>query len=240
MPTKAIIVARRSTDRQDISLEAQISECEQLAAANGWEVAGIFTDTASGSSSLDLRPGLMKALDALERGDVLIARSASRISRKIGIHLAIEDEVATRKARIYYCDGGEAGENPEKVLLLRIRQSIAEYELALISLRTKSALAKLRRDKRALGSPDRVRFGFQVSEDGKSLVEKPEEMKCLEKIWTLKSNGLNGNQITQVLAAEGFKTRKGKPIHFTGVYRLLRNLKDHPELYPFLQTQEAS
>jgi DNA invertase Pin-like site-specific DNA recombinase len=106
MTTRALIVVRRSTNIQDVSLEAQIADCEKVAKDNGWKVAGIYSDTASGSADLDKRPGLMEALGNLKKGDILLARSASRISRKIGIHLAIEDQVAAKKASIYYCDGG--------------------------------------------------------------------------------------------------------------------------------------
>lgn len=233
MKTRAIIVARRSTTHQDISLEAQIADCQKIADENGWKVAGIYQDTASGSADLEDRPGLLSALGALRKGDVLIARSASRISRKIGIHLAIEDQVSAKKASIYYCDGGHASDNPEKVLLRRIRDSIAEYELALISLRTKSALSKLRSDKRALGSPTTHRFGFSRSEDGKSLVVNEREMLCVRRVWECHQAGLNGLQIKAVLDKEGFTTRRGKPLHFTGVYRILRNIKKHPELYEF-------
>jgi DNA invertase Pin-like site-specific DNA recombinase len=238
--TRALIVVRRSTDLQDVSLEAQIADCEKVAKDNGWEVAGVYSDTASGSADLDKRPGLMEALGNLKKGDILLARSASRISRKIGIHLAIEDQVAAKKASIWYCDGGHADNNPEKVLLRRIRDSIAEYELALISLRTKSAMAKLRADGRALGSPAMTRFGFSRSADGKTLVENAAEMACVKRIWELKTAGASGVQIKEVLDAEGFKTRKGKPIHITGIYRLIKSIFASPELYSFIPKNSDS
>jgi|MDTC01.3.fsa_nt_gb DNA invertase Pin-like site-specific DNA recombinase len=239
MTKRAIIVLRRSTSNQDVSLQAQQADCERAAAENGWKVAGVFSDTASGSADLDARPGLMEALNNLRKGDVLIARSASRISRKIGIHLAIEDQVAAKRAQIYYCDNGHVDSNPEKVLLRRIRDSISEYELALVSFRTKSAMAKLRTDGRALGSPAMTRFGFSRSEDGKTLVENPAEMACVRRIWELKTAGASGIQIKAALDLEGFTTRKGKPIHQTGIYRLMKSIFANPELYSFIQKAES-
>jgi site-specific DNA recombinase len=233
MTTRAIIVLRRSTASQDVSLEAQQADCEQVCADNGWKVAGVYSDTASGSACLEKRPGLVEALGTLRKGDVLVARSASRVSRKLGIHLAIEDEVRTKKASIYYVDGGHADDSPEKVLLRRIRDSIAEYELALIRFRTKSALRKLRKDGRALGSPGMTRYGFTRSEDGQDLIKHPEEMKCVHRVWELKMNGVNGVRTKAIIDAEGYLTRRGNPFHLQGVYHLIKKIKEAPELYGF-------
>ena len=231
MTTRAIIVLRRSTASQDVSLEAQQADCEQVCADNGWKVAGVYSDTASGSACLEKRPALVEALGALRKGDVLVARSASRISRKLGIHLAIEDEVRTKKASIYYVDGGHADDSPEKVLLRRIRDSIAEYELALVRFRTKSALRKLRKDGRALGSPGMTRYGFARSECGQNLVEHPEEMKCVHRVWELNQQGVNGVRTKAIIDAEGYRTRRGRQFHITGISHLIKKIKEAPELY---------
>ena len=112
-----------------MSLEAQQADCEQVCADNGGSLLGSIATLPA--ALLVWRTDLLW-LRRSRKGDVLVARSASRISRKLGIHLAIEDEVKTKKASIYYVDGGHADDSPEKVLLRRIRDSIAEYELALI------------------------------------------------------------------------------------------------------------
>ena len=60
-------------------------------------------------------------------------------------------------------------------------------------------------------------------------------MKIVQRVWELHQKDVGGLKITQVLTAEGYTTRKGKPFHFSFIYKMIKNLKDHPDLYPFLQ-----
>ncbi len=232
---KAVIVLRRSTGTQDVSLSAQEDDCRQICKDNGWAVKSVHQDTASGSAPVSKRPGLMTALQDLKRGEVLVARSASRLSRDLSTHLAIEDEVKRKRAAIFFVDGGLSDDDPQRVLMRTIRAAFNSYELALMSFRTKSALNKLRREGRALGSPSRCRYGFSLSDDGKNLVENPEETIVVRRVWNLHLVGVGGLKISEVLAAEGYKTRKGKPFHFSGIYRMINMLKSNPELYSFIK-----
>jgi DNA invertase Pin-like site-specific DNA recombinase len=232
---KAVIVLRRSTGSQDVSFSAQEADCRRLCEEQGWEVKSVHKDTASGSVNVDKRPGLLAALQDLKRNEFLVARSASRLSRDLATHLAIEDEVKRKRAQIFFVDGGLSDDDPQRVLMRTIRAAFNSYELALMSFRTKSALSRLRKEGRALGAPGRIRFGFSRSEDGTTLIENPEEMKIVHRVWDLSQRGVGGLKITEVLTAEGYTTRKGKPFHFSFIYKMIKTLKDHPDLYPFLK-----
>ena len=76
-PIRTIIYARMSTDGQDseLSIGAQLQQYRQFAGSKGYEIAGEFTDVASGGS--DQRPGFQKAMEvALDKknriGSVLV------------------------------------------------------------------------------------------------------------------------------------------------------------------------
>jgi DNA invertase Pin-like site-specific DNA recombinase len=241
MSKQALIVLRRSTGNQDISLEAQEADCRSLCEENGWKVKRVYSDTASGAAPLDKRPGLVAALSELKKGEVLVARSASRLSRDISVHLAIETEAKRKKADLCFVDGGMNAEDPQHQLMRTIKAAFANYELALISFRTKSALNKLRTDRRVLGNPKRCRYGFQVSEDGKTLEINPLEMEVVERAYRLKEEqGLSGTRIAEILKLEGFTTRLGKPHHQSGIYAMLKKIKEHPSLYPFVPVEAAA
>jgi DNA invertase Pin-like site-specific DNA recombinase len=241
MTKQALIVLRRSTGNQDISLEAQEADCRSLCEQNGWKVKKVYSDTASGAASLDRRPGLVAALSELKRGEVIVARSASRLSRDISVHLAIETEVERKKADLCFVDGGLNKSDPQHQLLRTIKAAFSSYELALVSFRTKSALSKLRTDGRALGNPKRCRYGFQVSEDGQRLEVNPEEMAVVERVYRLKEEqGLPGKMIAEILKLEGYTTRLGKPHHLSGIYAMLKKVKETPQLYPFMSEVEAA
>ena len=240
MAKQALIVLRRSTGNQDVSLEAQEADCRSLCEQNGWNVKRVYSDTASGAAPLDRRPGLVGALSDLKKGEVIVARSASRLSRDISVHLAIETEVKRKKADLCFVDGGMNEDDPQKQLLRTIKAAFATYELALVSFRTKSALNKLRTDRRVLGNPKRCRYGFQISEDGLNLVVNPEEMAIVERVYRLKEEqGLSGTRIAEILKLEGYTTRLGKPHHQSGIYAMLKKVKEHPQLYPFVANEAA-
>jgi len=241
MTKYALIVLRRSTGNQDVSLDAQEADCRSLCEENGWIVKRVYSDTASGAASLDKRPGLVSALSELKKGEVLVARSASRLSRDLSVHLAIETEAKRRKADLCFVDGGLNEDDPQKQLLRTIKAAFASYELALVSFRTKSALNKLRTDGRVLGNPKRCRYGFRVSSDGKTLEINPDEMAVVERVYRLKEEqGLSGTRITEILKLEGYTTRLGKPHHQSGVYTMLKKVKENPKLYPFLTEEVAA
>jgi site-specific DNA recombinase len=81
---RAAIYARYSSNLQsDASIEDQVRLCRERAAADGCEVAEIFSDYAISGSHLKSRPGMLALLEAAKSGcfDVLIAEALDRISR---------------------------------------------------------------------------------------------------------------------------------------------------------------
>ena len=77
-PTKAIACVRVSTDRQDLSPDAQRDATDRWATARGVEIVAVYEDIGiSGGAGLDKRPGLLAAIDGLREqgaGVLLVAR----------------------------------------------------------------------------------------------------------------------------------------------------------------------
>src|SRR3954470_7565060 len=74
---------RRSTDKQEMSLEQQRSKLEQFATARGWQLVRVFTDDAISGSDMR-RPGLESMLRfAKESSDVqgVVAWERNRLAR---------------------------------------------------------------------------------------------------------------------------------------------------------------
>ena len=81
--THAIGYVRRSSDRQDESLEQQRAKLEAYAQVQGWTLKAIYTDDAISGSELS-RPGLEQLLaDATASGevDVVLAWDRNRLAR---------------------------------------------------------------------------------------------------------------------------------------------------------------
>ena len=129
-------VSTTSQGRSGLGLEAQRAAIAQFAKAEGLEVSEVFEEieTGSGSDALDRRPKLASALQAARklRAPVLVAK-LDRLSRDVHF---ISGLMAHRVEFIVT----ELGRQSDP-FVLHLYAALAEKERALISARTKAALA---------------------------------------------------------------------------------------------------
>lgn len=82
---QAAIYARISEDRTgaELGVTRQIEDCQELAAAQGWDVVEVFTDNDISAYSGKARPGYQKMLAAMAAGgvDVILAWHTDRLHR---------------------------------------------------------------------------------------------------------------------------------------------------------------
>jgi DNA invertase Pin-like site-specific DNA recombinase len=181
----AIIYTRVSTEEQSESgagLNAQLDACLSYARQQGLAVAGMFEDAGiSGTADIEKRIGLMRAIDALGKGDMLVVAKRDRLGRDVVLVKMIERLVTKRKASIHALNGA-TGDSPEAQFMNGILDLSSAYEVALIRARTKAALgAKKARNERMGKLP----FGF-TTDDGVHLVPCDEEQSILQRIHTLR------------------------------------------------------
>ncbi|MBY0581226.1 MAG: recombinase family protein [Rickettsiales bacterium] len=103
----------------------------------------IFTDQISGSKSE--RPGLIKCLEELKEGDILIIWRLDRLGRSI-IHLVtlIEDFKQRGVSIKSLCDGAIDTTTASGELIFNIFSSLAQFERKLIQERTQAGLKAAR------------------------------------------------------------------------------------------------
>jgi DNA invertase Pin-like site-specific DNA recombinase len=134
-----IAYVRVSTDRQGksgLGLDAQRAALAVFAAAHGFEIVEEFTDVASGKGddALDRRPQLAKALARAKKLKcAVVVAKLDRLSRDVAF---IAGLMAQRVPFIVAELGADA--DP---FMLHIYAALAEKERAMISARTKAALA---------------------------------------------------------------------------------------------------
>ncbi len=222
---RLIAYIRVSTDSQAESgagLQAQMDACEKYAKSHGLTIHMIYKDEGvSGAAELEDRPGLMSALNELQKSDILLCSKRDRLAR--GDHMAmIQWQVNKRKARIVSVAGeGTEGElnDPMSYMMRGMTDLFAGFERLLIKSRTKAALQAMKAQGKRIGH---VPFGFKLMQDGVYLEECPDEQEILRQMGELRAEGLSIREIARALNERGAFNRGGSNWNHGSVHRILK------------------
>jgi len=221
---KYLIYLRVSTDEQADSqagLHAQEDSCRgYLRRLSTLGEVTVFSDEGvSGAAGLERRPGLLRAINEIKKGDTLIVAKRDRLGRDPIIVAMIESSASRKGARVVSAAGeGTNSDSPADILMRRMIDAFAEYERLIIKARTVSAMQAKKARMERIGS---IPYGYQLSNDGIHLEERPEEQDVISEIKMLRSAGLNLSAICRELERRGFLTRSGTPFRAEQVKRIL-------------------
>lgn len=206
--THAVIYTRFSPRRnaeEAVSCETQEALCRELLTAKGWTERSAHRDEAvSGDTELDERQGLMAAIEALQKGDVLLVYRRDRLARDAFLAEFLRRKVGSKGARIEACQGeavASGDESPEARFVRGVLDLVAQLERELISARTKaSMLAQQRAGRRVSKQPP---YGKQPDpDDPKRWIDNPGELAAISRAKALKVQGLSPYQIARALDLE--------------------------------------
>lgn len=218
---KAIGYLRVSTDEQAESgagLAAQRDALERHCEGQGWQLLEVHEDDGvSGKAKLHKRLGLMDAINAVGKGDVLLIAKRDRLARDMMSSILLEQMVAKKGGRIVSVAGeGTDDDDPTSILMRRMVDAFAEYERLVIAARTRAALqAKKRRGLRT----GRVPYGKVLversvirSKSGRpaQLADNPEQLTVLVKVRTMRAEGQTMKAIAERLTDDGIPTATGR------------------------------
>ncbi|HWB79953.1 MAG TPA: recombinase family protein [Nannocystaceae bacterium] len=200
---------RVSTDEQHLGPDAQRDAIDRWCAAHGVHVAAEFVDRGvSGAAPLDRRPGLLAALDAVRStgAGLLIVAKRDRLARDIVVAAMIERLAERAGARVVTASGVGNGTAPEDLLLRGIVDVFAQFERAIISSRTRAALAVKRGRGERIG---RVPFGFRLGDDGVHLVADDGEQETIAMLSKLRES-MSLRAVAEYCLANGIRARDGE------------------------------
>lgn len=153
----AVGYARVSSAEQKESgagIDAQKHAVARWCEENNVELIGwILDEGVSGGEHPDRRPGLPKALAAVEQGlaEVIVVARLDRLSRD-GKHQAdLMNDAEVRGTHFIFTEDGTDTRNPKDRMNLKLRGMIADEERQKIRDNTRSALAGRRRKGTSLG-----------------------------------------------------------------------------------------
>jgi DNA invertase Pin-like site-specific DNA recombinase len=188
---QAIGYVRASTAEQrdsGLGLDAQRSAIVAACKARGWVLTRIEEDIASGSRAD--RPGLLRALAAVEAGDVgaIVCLRLDRLSRSVADFARMLERFPSS---IVCLDLGIDPSTPAGEMTATVVCAMAQMERRLIGQRTREAMAQLKARGVHVGRPNSV----------------PVETR--ERIRELSRSGQSFNSIAKLLTREGIPTGQG-------------------------------
>jgi putative DNA-invertase from lambdoid prophage Rac len=134
------------------TVENQIREIE--AAGFKVDASRVVSETVSGSSALEQRPGFLRLLDKLEQDDVLIVTKMDRLGRNaidVGTTVA---KLADMGVRVHCLAlGGVDLTSPAGRMTMGVINAVAQFERDLLIERTQAGLARAKAEGTALGRP---------------------------------------------------------------------------------------
>lgn len=201
-------VSSRQQAESGLGESAQTAAIAEYAAKAGLRCVQFVDRAVEGDTPIDKRPGLLDALSALEKGDVLVCARYDRLGRDVILSTLIEREVARRGAKTISCAGEASGvEGPGGELVRTVLFAVAAYEKTVIALRTRAALrAKRARGERAGSTP----FGFTVADEESGRLEPiPMQQTTLTIMRVWRSEGMSYASIAQNLNEMGYNPQRG-------------------------------
>ena len=209
---RIILYARVSTvDQSDngVSLEAQQAKLESYASLYDLTVAKTIVDAGESAKSLN-RPGLQQALELLRTGnaDGLAVVKLDRLTRSISDWQSLIDDYFGERAgkQLFSVSDSIDTRTAAGRLVLNVLLSVAQWEREAVGERTREALRhKIRNGERC----GKVRFGYDLADDGKTLIANPTEQRAIALMLDLREAGHTLRQIAATLTERGIPTKEG-------------------------------
>ena len=189
------------------------------------QIIGEYTDIESGTRKGNNREGLKQAIRHAKESECrLVIAKLDRLSRNVLFITTLMESGVDFVA----CDMPTANK-----FTIHIFAALAEQEADLISQRTKSALAELKKSGKQLGSPKNltnaaIKKGRETRINNARSNENNSKASVLIRL--LKENGHSLTSIAVQLNDGGFRTRKGKTFQAVQVQRLyIRYFNDYSD-----------
>jgi DNA invertase Pin-like site-specific DNA recombinase len=212
---------RVSTDKQGksgLGIEAQREAVARFIAAEGCEALGEYVEieTGKGADAIDRRPQLAAALaQARKAKAAVVVAKLDRLSRDVHFISGLMTQ-----QRVTFIVA-ELGIDPDP-FMLHMYAALAEKERALISERTRAALAQKKAQGVVLGNRTNLADASAKGVDANRAAADAFAANVLPIVRQIEASGVKGHRaIAAALNARGVRTARGGQWHATTVRNLL-------------------
>lgn len=229
MEGKAVAYLRVSTAEQadsGLGLDAQRRRVEAQAVVSDTNLVDVIEDAGYSAKDLD-RPGLARLMTMVQAGEVdtIITAKLDRLTRSLEdlLHLLAVLGKAKRASGgkgiglVSCCEQLDTTTATGR-LMIHLIGAIGEWERSTIGERTAAALAEVKAQGRAAGTPT---FGFRKRPDG-YLEPDADEQAVLTRVTQLRAAGESWRAVAETLTTEGHRTRNGSPFSASGLHAIWR------------------
>jgi DNA invertase Pin-like site-specific DNA recombinase/uncharacterized coiled-coil protein SlyX len=222
------LYARKSSEadeRQALSIDSQVSEMLKLAQKENMEIVETLQESKSAKSSGE-RVVYNQLLQGIreQRFNAILTWAPDRLSRNAGDLGSIVDLMDQKMLVQIRTHGQTFTDNPNEKFLLMILCSQAKLEN---DNRAKNVKRGLRRKCELGVRPGCVPLGYelirgQIFQDPSIIQVDPVRGPLIQKMFRwVAEDGLSGRQVWEYMKEEGFKTKNGKTVTLSMIFRIL-------------------
>jgi DNA invertase Pin-like site-specific DNA recombinase len=206
---KAIGYVRVSTEEQaaeGYSLAAQRAKLEQYVRLYGMELLDVAADEGLSGKRADNRPGLQRALGMLERGEVqaLVVLKLDRLSRSTRDVLDFVERSDREGWSVHSISEKLDTSSADGRFVVTILAALAQMEREQIGERTSAAMSHMKRQGLRVGS---IPFGFDLGDDGRTLIANAREQEIILEARRLLASGWSRRRIAEELNRRNVPTK---------------------------------
>jgi len=212
---------RVSTD-EGLSLKFQEEKIRAYCSLYGLDLVRVERDAGVSAKTLQ-REGLAAVLDDLERwrADGVVILKLDRLTRQLRDWSDLIDRFFSEKAgrRLFSVNDSIDTRTPSGRMVLNMIMTVAQWEREEIAYRTANALqGKIRRGERC----GRIRFGYTLAPDGRTLVPDHREQEAIAFMRQWKNQGKTYREMAAMLEELGIETKEPGSIWRLGaIHRIL-------------------
>jgi DNA invertase Pin-like site-specific DNA recombinase len=203
----AIGYIRVSTEGQatdGVSLDAQRAKIEAWALLNDYELVAVHVDAGISGKGMANRPGLQNALADCRKGSALVVYSLSRLARSTKDTIEISERLNKSGADLVSLSEKIDTTSAAGKMVFRMMAVLAEFERDQISERTATAMQFKKAKGELVGA---VPYGFEIGDDGKTLVKNSIEQDAITFMRELHAKELSLRNIAGRLLKAGYQPR---------------------------------
>jgi site-specific DNA recombinase len=234
---RAVIYARFSSDKQDdMSIDAQVRACREYAAKMDMLIVKVYKDEAiSGKGSATAKrtqyQRMLKDADN-DLFDVVLVHKYDRIARNVGEHVNLELKLSDQDIRLVAV-AQDFGSSKEAKIMKTLVWAMSEFYIDNLSEETKKGHKEIAL--KGLHNGGYAPFGYDIVDQRYVINES--EAEYVRKMFRCAAERKGFSELVSEMQLAGIVGKRGKPIKYTQIYEILRNIK-YTGVYTYSTSEE--